>query len=91
MAGIWYRHQALEAAAATDALCTQFATGGAPLRDFALEARLAGFGLRDTGAGSRELIAVREIHGFTGQSFRCRARHDGQTVLGTAVELVEMD
>ena len=90
MATIWFSHLAKKTAAATDALCAQFAQGGAPLRDFVLEARAAGFSIRDEGAGSRVMIAAKDVHGFKQQSFHCRASHDGQTVLGTAAEIVEL-
>ncbi len=88
MATLWLSHLTKKTAAATDALCAQFAHGGAPLRDFVLEARAAGFSIRDEGAGSRVMIAAQDIHGFKEQSFRCLATHDGQTVLGTAAEIV---
>jgi len=90
MATIWFSHLIKKTAAETDTFCAQFAAGGAPLRDFVFEARAAGFSLRDEGAGSREMIAAKEVYGIKHQSYRCVAMHDGQTVLGTAAEIVEV-
>lgn len=90
MATIWFSHQTKQTAEATDSLCAQFAGGGQALRDFVFEAQAAGFKLRDEGAGSREMIAAKEIYGIKHQSFRCVATHDGQTVLATAAEIVEI-
>jgi hypothetical protein len=79
----YFKYQERDAERETVALCARFEAGGVPVTEFALAAKAAGFQLAERGHGTavKEVIASREVAGFQTKVFRCRAIHDGTTLV----------
>lgn len=84
----YFKYQERRLLRDTAALCERFEAGGAPVTEFALAAKEAGFRLaeRRRGEAGQEMVASREVQGFKTTLFRCRAAHDGTYISGARVE-----
>lgn len=78
----YFKFKERETARETAALCARFAASGAPVTEFVLAAKDAGFQLAERGHGKpvQEMVASREVQGFQTEVFRCVATHDGTTI-----------
>lgn len=90
LAAAYTQFQATQAETAAHALCDRFGPGAA-IAPFVHEALAAEFEVRDEGAGSTTLVAVRSVYRLRQEEYRCTISHDGARVRAASVSRVELE